>query len=313
MLHDWASLGAKAGVHSVSFESVYRTLLMLFGIASPAALAIVGIVTVVGVRALWSRERELAAYLATVMLAGAAAIAAVGPMWIQHPLVLARYALPVLPFLLLFLAEGIVACLQRVPFAPLRVAATAVIAAALLWLGPIPGYFYYPNQFMGHPRFQFDYDPAHNPYVQQLPVNPVPEFYRALAQRPPATITLIEAPWSFDSTYEPHAWYQEIHRQYVKMGLVTTVCGVRSFGEYPDSVPGMRMRELVHLSKILAGKSYGADYLVMHLVPWRTPPDAQVDWPDVAACLPAIEAKLGPPVYRDSQITVFDLKSRPHP
>jgi hypothetical protein len=72
----------------------------------------------------------------------------------------------------------------------------------------------------------------------------------------------------------------------------------------------MRMRELVHLSQILAGKPYGADYLVMHLVPWKTPPDAKVDWPDVAACLPAIEARLGPPVYRDAQIAVFDLGSR---
>jgi len=59
---------------------------------------------------------------------------------------------------------------------------------------------------------------------------------------------------------------------------------------------------------ILAGKSYGADYLIMHVKPWKTPPDAELEWPDVEACLPAIEAKLGPPVYRDAQIVVFDLK-----
>jgi hypothetical protein len=68
------------------------------------------------------------------------------------------------------------------------------------------------------------------------------------------------------------------------------------------------MRELVHLSEILAGKSYGADYLVMHLKAWKTPPDADIDWPDVAACLPAIEAKLGTPVYHDAQIVVYSLK-----
>jgi hypothetical protein len=184
-----------------------------------------------------------------------------------------------------------------------------VVAATLLWwAGPMPDYFYRPNQFMGHLRFQYDYDPAHNPYVQQIPRDPVPEFYRQLAQRPPRTLTLVEAPWRLESNFNPQPWYQEIHRQYVKIGLVTPVCGVRDFGEYPATVRALRMRELVHLSEILAGKSYGADYLVMHLKAWKTPPDAQVEWPDVAGCLPTIEAKLGAPVYRDDQIVVFGLK-----
>jgi hypothetical protein len=45
-------------------------------------------------------------------------------------------------------------------------------------------------------------------------------------------------------------------------------------------------------------------------VPWKTPPDASVHWPDVAGCLPTIEARLGPPVYRDASIVVFDLHAR---
>ena len=73
---------------------------------------------------------------------------------------------------------------------------------------------------------------------------------------------------------------------------------------------GLRLHQFAHLSNVLAGKSYGAEYLVMHLAPWTTPPGAEVEWPDVAACLPAIEARLGPPVYRDAQIVVFDLERR---
>jgi hypothetical protein len=187
-----------------------------------------------------------------------------------------------------------------------------VLAALLWWAGPMPSYLYYPNQFMGHLRFQYDYDPAHNPYVQLVPRDPVPEFYRQLAQRPPASVTLIEAPWRLESNFNPHPWYQEIHRQKVKIGLVTPVCGLRSYGEYPATVRALRLHEFAHLSSVLAGKSYGADYLVMHLVPWKTPPDASLEWPDVAGCLPAIEAKLGAPIYRDAQIVVFDLhKERP--
>jgi len=312
LINDWGSLSAKAGVDSVTLESTYRTFLMLFGISQPLLLVVLVPLTVLGIDRMWRRDSELTAYLGTVMVGAAVAIAAARPIWIQHPALYSRYLLPVLPFLLLFLAEGTIAAIERLrSAASLRAVAVAAMAAALWWLGPIPSYFYYPNQFMGHLRFQFDYDPAHNPYVQLVPRDPVPEFYRTLAQRPPRSLTLIEAPWRLESNFNPHPWYQEIHRQKVKIGLTTPVCGVRTFGEYPATVPGLRLQQFVHLSNILAGKTYGADYLVMHLAPWKTPPDATVEWPNVAACLPTIEASLGTPVYRDGQIVVFALKKKP--
>ncbi|HET9762364.1 MAG TPA: hypothetical protein VFR50_02560 [Casimicrobiaceae bacterium] len=310
LIHDWTRFAAKAGTDTVTPESIYRTLLMLFGISQPAVLAFLVALTAYGAHRLWRRERGLVAYLAAVLLGAALAIALARPQWIHHPGVYARYLLPALPFLLLLLAEGAAGLLEPLR-RPLGQAGIIAAGAALLcWAGPIPGYFYNPNQFMGHLRFQYDYDPAHNPYVLEIPRDPVPAFYRHLAQRPPRTLTLIEAPWRLESNFNPHPWYQQIHRQYVKIGLVTPVCGVREFGEYPASVRALRMRELVHLSEILGGKTYGADYLVMHLQAWKTPPDAEVEWPDVAACLPKIEAKLGAPVYRDDQIVVFDLKRR---
>ena len=310
LVNDWSRFSAKAGTDAVTLESVYRTLLMLFGISQPVLLALLVGLTAVGVHRVWQRDRDLVAYLGTVTLGAAIAIALAKPQWIHHPAVLARYLIPALPFLLLFLAEGAVACTEPLRRPAAQTAAIAVAAGLLWWAGPIPDYFYRPNQFMGHLRFQYDYDPAHNAYVLEVPRDPIPEFYRRLGRETPRTLTLIEAPWQLESNFNPHPWYQEIHRQYVKIGLVTPVCGVRDFGEYPATVRALRMREFVHLSEILAGKSYGADYLVMHLKAWKTPPDAEVEWPDVAACLPAIEAKLGAPVFRDAQIVVFDLKKR---
>jgi len=312
LLNDWADLSAKTSTHAVTFESAYRTLLMLFGVAQPALFALLLAVTGLGAFHCWQRDRTLFLYLVVVILGAATAIGLAHSPWIHHPGVLGRYLIPALPFLLLFLAEGAVECLQLLRSALLQVPLTVVLALLLVWAGPIPGYFYYPNQFMGHLRFQYDYDAAHNPYVQLIPRDPVPEFYRQLAKRAPASLTLIEAPWRLESNFNPHAWYQEVHRQMVKIGLVTPVCGVWTYGEYPASVKGLRLHQFAHLSEVLAGKNYGADYLVMHLVPWKTPPDAEVEWPDVAACLPVIEAKLGSPVFRDAQIAVFDLrKERP--
>jgi hypothetical protein len=306
LLGSRAQLIAKAGTDSLTLESVYRTVLMLYGSGSPWVSIVGAALAAAGVRRWWRRDAGFVAYVAFVCLGAAVAIAAARPQWIHHPLVLARYLLPALPFLLLFASEGAIAAVGSMPGA-LRVPSIAMGALALFAAGPIPGYLYDPNQFMGHQRFQFDYDPAHNPYETQIPREPVPAFYRTLARQAPQSLTLIEAPWRLESNFIPHPWYQQVHRQYVKIGLVTPTCGVRDFGEYPASVTSLRFRYFVHLSDILDGRATGADYLVMHLVPWKIPPDAQVEWPDVAACLPKIEAVLGAPTYRDERIVVFDL------
>jgi hypothetical protein len=303
-------LTAKAGNDTVTIESAYRTLLMMSGIRSAPLLVLIVVLLVVGMHRFWRRDADFVGYVAMLVVGTAIAIVAARPAWIHHPGVLARYLLPALPFALLFVAEGAVAVAASLPVRALPPAAIAFAVALLVGAGPIPSYLYRPNQFMGHARFQFDYDPAHNPYVQEIPDDPIPAFYRELAKRKPASLTLIEAPWRLESNFDPFPWYQQVHRQYVKIGLVTPVCGVRDFGEYPATATGLRFRYFVHLSEILAGRTYGADYLVMHTKPWKTPPDAKVEWPDVAACLPRIIARLGAPVYRDDAIVVFDLRGR---
>jgi len=208
------------------------------------------------------------------------------------------------------LAAGGVIALVPAKRALLQAGAVIVLAVALWATGPLPAQSYVPNQFTGHLRFQFDYDDARNPYVQNIPRDPVPAFYRELAKAPPGSLTLIEAPWRLESHFNPHVWYQRVHRQNVMIGLVTPVCGTWKFGEYPETYTGIKLAHMAHLSALLRGNTYGADYLVMHVRPWRMENDIKLDWPDVAACLPSIESALGPPVYRDDQMVVFDLKRR---
>ena len=304
-----AQLAQKSGSGRVSLESAWRSALMMFGIASSWLLVACIAACALGIRRFWRRDAGFVGYVAFCCAGAAIAIVLARPQWIEHPLVFSRYMLPALPFVLLFMAEGAMSIVGNVPVV-LAVPIVALCAAGLFVAGPIPGYLYRPNQFMGHQRFQFDYDPAHNPYVLEIPKEPIPAFYRELALQPPRTLTLIEAPWRLESNFDPFPWYQQVHRQYVKIGLVTPVCGVRDFGDYPASVTQLRFRNFVHLSDLLEGRVEGGDYLVMHLKPWKTPPDAEVEWPDVAACLPGIAAKLGVPVYRDDNLAVFDLSRR---
>lgn len=306
VVNDWQQFTAKAGKDHVTVESVYRSWLMLAGSRYAGVLAAIVALAIYGWWRVRRRDPGLARYLLAINGVAAIAVALSGATWIFHPLVYARYLIPGLPFLLLFVAEGAIGLVDRVPrVAPLMVAAGAALLYAL---GPIPAIAYYPNQFWGHLRFQYDYDPRENPYVTQVPKEPVPAFYRELAARPPASLTLIEMPWRLESNFDPHAWYQEVHRQRVMIGLVTPVCGTWSFGEYPETRTGLRMRHFAHLSALLRGQTYGADFLIVHVKPWKTPPDEQIEWPDMTACMPQIEARYGAPVWRGDGMVVYALK-----
>ncbi|HEY7943890.1 MAG TPA: hypothetical protein VIH15_05255 [Casimicrobiaceae bacterium] len=308
LYHDWDSLAAKTGQHAMTVESVYRTWLMLAGTGSPVVLAAVAALTAYGAMVLLRRDRELVRFFALLIFGYWLLLAASRATWIEHPLVQARYVLIVLPFLLFATAAGAVALARAAPWPAAVPVAVVALPLALLALGPLPRSFYYPNQFLGHARFQYDYDEAKNPYVTLAPKQSMPAFYDELARLPPASVTLIEAPWNLESQFNPLPFYQQRHRQRIKIGMVDGVCGERSFGEYPESARGLRLRHMVHLSALLRGKHYGADYLVVHKTPWTIAPGVPpTQWPDMERCLPLISARLGTPVFSDDQIVVFAL------
>ena len=141
-----------------------------------------------------------------------------------------------------------------------------------------------------------------------MPTDPLPAFYAELGKRPPGSVTLIEAPWRLESHYNALSLYQDTHRQRVKIGLVTPLCGTYDFGEYPEHEAGMRMRWMVHLASLLRGETFGADYLIVHANSRDVAARPAPPWPDLRGCMPAIEAKLGAPVFRDDRITVFALR-----
>ena len=312
LLNDWGAMAAKAGADSATPESAYRTLLMQFGIADAWLCAVLAALLAFGAARTWRRDRDLVALSLGATVVGIAAIVVARPAWIQHAPVLVRYAAPILPFLLLYMAEGFVGTLERARMPSAAAAAVAAIGlGALVAAGPLPRWYYVPNQFMDHAIFQFDYDTRANPYATLLQLGPVSPFYRELAKRPPGSVTLIEAPQRAQSNFMPDPWLQRIHRQNVKYALVAPICGVGEWDEYPYTATGARFKRFARLGDLLDGATWGADYLVLRLQPWTLPPGKDfpwpVAWPDMPDCVAKVAAKLGAPAYRDDQIVVFAL------
>jgi len=312
--NDWGAMAGKAGADLPTPWSVYRTVLMQFGVAHAWPGAAMVALFVAGAWRLSRRDAGFAGLVLSASVAGALVIVLVQPAWIQHAPVLARYAAPMLPFLLLFVAEGLAGVVARLRAGP-AAGLAAIALAALAASGPLPGWYYRPNQFMGHAVSQFDYDPAANPYSTLLQLGPVSPFLLDLATKPPGSVTLVETPARALSNYMPDPWLQRLHRQNVKYALASPVCGVGEWDEYPYTASGDRFTRMARLADILDGASWGADYLVLRLQPWTLPPGEDfpwpVAWPDMPACVDTVAARLGGPVYRDEQIAVFDLARRP--
>ena len=308
--NDWAAMAGKAGADNLVLASVVDAVQMQFGLAIAWCAVPMAVLLAYGAYRLARRDGDLVWMPLGAALAGLVAIGLARPAWIQHAPVLVRYAAPVLPFLLLYVAEGLAGLCERARGrAPLfALAAIAAICAA----GPLPGWYRLPTQFLGHAVFQFAYDPPRNPYVTLLELGPVPAFYRELATRPPRSVTLIETPQRAHSNYMPQPWLQAIHRQDVKFALSGDVCGHGEWDEYvPVAGGGDRFRRMAKLSDLLEGARWGGDFLVLRLQPWTLPPAPAfpwpVEWPDMQACAAKVEARVGAPVFRDDRIAVFPL------
>jgi len=309
LMGDWRAMAAKAGAGAVEGETLYRALLMVFGISSPVLLVAMAALLVLGIRRVWVRDRRFAAYVLGMSVVGVVTVALSHAAWVQHALTLVRYSLPVVPFVLLFVAEGLVFVVAQLRLPAAACAAAALAVAGLVAAGPIPGYYYYPNQLMGHALFQLDYARDNNPFATLLDLGPVPQFYRDLASRPPGSITLIETPSRLISNYVPDVWYQAIHRQNIKYALAAPVCGGEA-DEFPYKATGTAFRRVARLGDLLDGATWGGDYLVLRLLPWSVPPGLEQGWPDMEACAATVTTRLGDPVYRDAQIVVFALTKK---
>jgi hypothetical protein len=307
LIADWASLAMKAGKGWMTIDTLYRGLLLSFGIDNALLLGVCGVLLGIGIRSIWRRDRDLVGYLAVVVVGGALVVALSKAAWLQHPATYVRYIQTVIPFLLLGMAEGAMVLIRQLSSAAMQAGVAGVLLCGLYYAGPLPSYLYNPNQFMGGAYFQFDYDDAHNPYKATLPPGPISAFYRHLRQRPPRSLTLIETPWWLSSNFDAQPLYQAVHRQYVRMAFAAPVCGDYQYGNYPESDTGMQLQQFVHLSALLRGDTAGGDFLVVHLKSWPDPAHPPAQWPDMSICLPQIRQKLGAPAYTDDEVVVFAL------
>lgn len=300
-------IAGKAGIDSPTARSIIDTFKLLTGARHAAFTAVTLLLVAWGAWVLGRRQREFTLYLITCSLLSLGTILGSGAAWIQHPLVMARYSLPLIPVMAVFAAAGLCNLLQLAGRTErVQLAGLVLLSAGIFIAGPLARIYAGPvNQFTGHMGYQFDYDWSRNIYNRQLDNRPVSAFYQELGRKPAGSLRLIIAPWHME--WHWNRWYldQPIHRQVVTAGFATGFCGDSFYGEYPDDSQRIKLANVIHLSDI--GKSgRDHDYLVYH----KTASRPELDLGPHADCEHRIRSMFGTPDYEDDQLMAYVLGAR---
>jgi hypothetical protein len=317
IVSDIANLRAKASQDFPTLHTVERTAAMYAGTASAIPALVMALLAAPGLVMLFRARPQATRFVLALIALQVGTVLASHAYLLHYPLVLARYLLVCLPFLLLAAATGAALLIEplggRWRWLPWSAGVAAV--AGLVIAGPLPKALAYPNSFFGHHIHFLEFDDAQNPVVAVLRPGPMPDFYRRLGAEPAASLTIVEAPWRYESIFNRLPYFQQAHRQRVKVGMVGGLCPPGGHAEQPRRFRN-ELRNVVDLARTPAQLRAEADYVVFHRVlalpnlegPWLLPGGRSL--PAVDGCIARFAKSFGPPVFEDATVTVFALAGR---
>jgi hypothetical protein len=303
-----ALVAAKHQDSPVSVAAVWDVLRMQAGTPSHTVAALLWLVALTGLALLLRDRPRFGAFTLTVALGHVIGLMVLSPLGLGQPLLLDRYLLPVLPFVLLWVAYALGRLWARktagCAFWAAQRYAVRLFLLLLFWVGPFPAPGFRTSSFMHHNDFVGFYAPR-----ATLPAEAEPEIYRRLPDGP-----VLEAPWPTVWDFDRSVYIdQQIHRQRVLVSAPR---------DLPRD-PRLAFRNEVppDPAAILASP---ARTVVVHLrLPWEEdrvrepvarparpmrPPLRRALRQDGESLAARLTAAWGPPDWSDATVRVWDLE-----
>ncbi len=304
------SLAAKGGTDVPQIETLAGVWYAWLGTPSTAAVAICVTLAAWGALDVWRALPEARTGVFGIVLTLAAVLLS-RPMWSFNPLTLARYLLPFVPLLLLFVAAGAARLGYRLAApgtAQARVTLAVVLAlpvVALVAESPLGPMLRHPNAQALDSLYYIDFRPENNPIVPYQAAIPLSPFWASLAAQPPGSARIAAAPFYFESYDWDAPRWERLSHQTVVPGYLTGLCVDKRPGEVPADAR-FRFRNAVHLADDGALARKRIDYVV-----WQKPYVQRSRGAPVmkgaatAHCETALREKFGAPAFEDATIIAF--------
>jgi hypothetical protein len=297
-----AVVAAKRVEQAIPWPEVLSGLFRLqAGTAAGWLAAIFWLAAAAGLAFLFREDRRLALFTAAVVGGHVAGLLILSPKGLAHPIILGRYLLPILPFVLLWVAAAFGSPWKLAE--PARRAGAVLLLIALVMAGPFTDPAAWRTSFLHHNDFVGFYQPR-----RTAPAAAVPAFYRQLRGE-----TVIELPWVYVwNSNRSFYLYQEIH-------------GGRVFVSTPQHIlfrPPLALRNAV-APEPEAFCASGARYLIVHRNVGREEdrlapggrfmalerPLRRMLRDSAGNLAKRLERQWGGPVYADRWLRVWDLRA----
>jgi hypothetical protein len=306
------ALTVKLGSSAPTLATHYGVLHVWLGTHSTAVIVLGALLAAAGMANLW-RCLPLSRPLLLGSILAYAAVRLAEPAWVHHPQTLARYLLPGLVLFLLAIAAGagqLAALVQKRLVADRGLAFAALagmIVLALAVTSPLPKSLAKPNSNTQHSVYRFDYRDEHNLIRIYQQAFPLSEFWSQLAQRPPDSLKVAAAPFSFETHHWDAARWERAARQRVMPGFLTGLCVDWRGGEVPQG-QGFRFRNAGYLADREDLDRRGFDYVVYQKPATVVTNEGRKEFgADTAHCEAVLRDTYPAPVYEDGLVIVFPV------
>ena len=306
LLSDPGALAGKSGIDSVRAQTIVGVWYAWLGNGNTGVVFVALFFAALGVMPVW-RASQIVRWALLGLALTTMVILITRPAWIFHSLTLARYLLPALPILLLFIAMGFFRLWdERVP----QSFVAAIGLAALVgfaFTSPLPGQLRHPNSNTLHLVTQMDYRESENPFIPFLHTFPLSPFWTSLSSAPPASITVAVAPYRFESFHSPAPAWETASLQRVIPAYLAGTCEPFLHGNTPNDAR-FRFRNAAHVGDADSLKRARVTYLAFFKA-MRTSLES-TDTPYLPHCETWMRNHYGTPYFDDASLVVWKVDAQ---
>ena len=301
MLSSLSALTVKTGAHLPSLDTLAGAVYLWMGSRSGFIVALCCLLALVGLPRLLKQSS-----ITLNILVGAALTLALiflsQPAWVNHPLTLGRYLLPLLPLLLLSVASGLYVMLEILGKLSAYPVACLALMIGFVVYSPLDHFMHRPNRNTLHPIYSFEFRDEKNITLHYHRAKQYSDFWRQFENAQPESITIAVAPWYFESfNWDAPVWEQLSH-QVIVPGYLIGLCVAERAGEVPNT-ERYRFRNVSYLANPQDLHQRGVDYIV-----YQKPNRLNIKKPyaKINHCDHFLQRIYGSPVYEDQIVKVYD-------